>query len=209
MAKKNKDPMEEAMQEALASVERMESEGNSKKSKKSSDDELAEPEILVESAQEDSDAEDAEPESAEDREAGLKEQLMRLAADFDNFRKRSRKELDDQRKFATERVVNDMLPVLDNLERALEHAASEDPIVQGIQMVAKQFLDVFGQYGVSSFEALGEVFDPERHEALSQASSDEYAAGVVMLEHQRGYIQKDRLLRPAKVVVSTGASGEA
>lgn len=140
--------------------------------------------------------EDASPTDA------LKEQLLRMAADFENFRKRAAREKTELRRFAAERVLDDFLPVLDNLQRALEHAQADDPVAEGVRMVAKQFVDTLGQHGVTGFDSIGQVFDPERHEAMSQVPSAEAEPGTVLHEVQKGYMLHDRLLRPAKVVVA-------
>lgn len=139
------------------------------------------------------------------REAAIQEQLLRLAADFDNFRKRTRKEQEDLTRFAIEPVVRDLLEVVDNLERALMHGGTrtDDPIAQGVGMVLKQFSDVLGRYGVVSFSAAGKAFDPNRHEAVGQMPApDAASAGMIMAEVSKGYTIHDRLLRPARVVVA-------
>jgi molecular chaperone GrpE len=132
-----------------------------------------------------------------------KDQLLRLAAEFENFRKRARREQEETRQYGTERVVRDFLEVLDNLERAVGHAAqNDDPMIQGIRMVVKQFRDVLGHYGVTPFDSVGAAFDPSVHEAISQVPSAEVAAGTVIQEALRGYKMHDRLLRPARVVIA-------
>jgi molecular chaperone GrpE len=132
-----------------------------------------------------------------------KDQLLRVAAEFDNFRKRARKEQEDIRQYGVERVVRDLLEVLDNLERAIGHAAhNEDPMIQGVRMVAKQFRDVLAHYGVVPFDSVGSVFDPSVHEAISQIPSPEAPAGTVLQEVQKGYKIHDRLLRAARVVIA-------
>lgn len=139
----------------------------------------------------------------------LREQLQRMGADFENFRKRSRQAEDEQRRYNIQRVLNDMLPVIDNLERALMHAPdnNKDPVIEGVRMVAKQWHDVLGNYGVKTFKSQGERFDPERHEAVGQQTSPTNAPGTVLTEHVSGYMIHERLLRPARVVVADQASG--
>ena len=132
----------------------------------------------------------------------IKDQLLRLAADFENFRKRARKEKIEQQKFAAEGVLREMLPILDNLERALAHAQSEDPIVQGVAMVVKQFADALSAQGVRAFESAGQPFNPELHEAMGQAPAGEAPPGSVLQQLEKGYMIHDRLLRPAKVLVA-------
>lgn len=141
--------------------------------------------------------------------AGLREQLLRKSADFENFRKRSRQEADEQRRYNIQKVLIDMLPVIDNLDRALLHAPkdSKDAVLEGVRMVAKQWHDVLGNYGVKAFTSQGERFDPERHEAVGQQTSPTNAPGTVLTEHISGYMIHERLLRPARVVVADQASG--
>ena len=134
--------------------------------------------------------------------AALKDQLLRLGADFENLRKRSHREHEEARKFGIERIARDLLAVIDNLERALEHAKGDDAVVEGVRMVAKQFLDVLGSYGVRAFDSIDTPFDPERHEAMAQIPAPGKPAGTVVAEMQRGYTIHDRLLRAAKVAIA-------
>ncbi len=141
--------------------------------------------------------------------ASLRDQLLRLAADFDNFRKRTRREQEDIRRYGIETLLTDILPVLDNFDRALAHTAGEqNPLVQGVRMVAKQFHDVLGRYGVQSFTSVGDRFDPERHEAVGQMPGGDVEPGTVLEEAQKGYMLHDRLLRPARVVVAAAVANE-
>ncbi|MEZ0311727.1 MAG: nucleotide exchange factor GrpE [Myxococcota bacterium] len=144
--------------------------------------------------------------------ATMRDQMLRLGADFENLRKRSHREVDEARKMGMERLARDILPVVDNLERALQHAKAGDPVVDGVRMVAKQFLDILGQFGVKAFDSVGQPFDPERHEALSQISTPGAAPGTIVAEMQRGYMIHDRLLRAAQVAIAsaqTDASADA
>lgn len=144
----------------------------------------------------------AELEAKDAALATMKDQLLRLAADFDNFRKRAARDGEEARKFGIERVARELLNVLDNLDRALEHATKSDPVVDGVKMVAKQFLDVLSQFGIKPFSAKDQAFDPERHEAISQQVIEGKSPGTVIAELQRGYMLHDRLLRPARVVIA-------
>ena len=148
-------------------------------------------------------AESVDEVAAKDTEiAELKEKLLRVAADFENFRKRSRRESDEQRRYGVEPVVVALLPVKDNLDRALEHASDDDSVVEGIRMVAKQFDDVLETFGVRGFESVGEEFSPERHEAMGQLPSEDAEPNTVLQELEKGYTLHDRLIRPAKVIVA-------
>jgi molecular chaperone GrpE len=131
------------------------------------------------------------------------ERYLRTAADLENFRKRQRRELDDARFEAKSKVLKEMLPVVDNLERAIEHAsqAGTNPIVEGVQLVLRQFTTAFERLDVTAVEAHGQPFDPNLHEAISQQDSEQ-PPGTVVTVLQRGYRSGERLLRPALVVVA-------
>ncbi len=135
----------------------------------------------------------------------FKDQWMRSAADFDNFRKRSRKELEDTRKAGREELLKDLLPVFDNLERAMtsaERATEVKPVSDGLKMVLRQFTDTLGRSGITKVPTVGNLFDPGLHEAIQQVETDEHPAGTVVAEVQPGYLQGDRLVRAAMVVVA-------
>jgi molecular chaperone GrpE len=142
-----------------------------------------------------------------DRElAELRDKYLRLAADFDNFRKRTAKERADLLKFASENLARQLLEVVDDLERALAHAdaADRDVLVQGVRLVENKFLQCLERFGIKRFSALGESFDPSIHEAVQEVTSDSVPAGGVVFEVHKGYMYHDRLLRPARVVISRG-----
>ncbi|MEM6790948.1 MAG: nucleotide exchange factor GrpE [Myxococcota bacterium] len=146
-------------------------------------------------------------ETAEAAAAASKERMLRVAADFENFRRRSVRELDETRARAKMDAVKEMLPVFDNLERAIGHAdATDDPqaVVDGIRMVIKQFIDTLGKLGVERVDAVGHPFDPNLHESIQFEHSDDHAAGIVINEFHAGYRHGDKLLRPTLVVVSRG-----
>lgn len=135
----------------------------------------------------------------------LKARLLRSAADMDNFRKRKEREKEELRKYGSDKIVADLLPAVDNLERALEHAektAEESSISDGVRMVHRQLISSLEKHGIQSFESVGEKFDPQRHEAIQQIETTEFDTNVVMQEFQKGYFIHDRLLRPALTVVA-------
>jgi len=138
-----------------------------------------------------------------DRLKDTHDRLLRTAAEFDNFRKRAVKEKEDVQRFGSERLLKDFLPVMDNLERALDHAEQHDPrqVIEGVRLVQKLFENTLAKHGVVGFSALGKPFDPGLHEALMQQDSDE-PAGTVVSEMAKGYKLNDRLVRPAAVVVA-------
>ncbi|MGQ9655864.1 MAG: nucleotide exchange factor GrpE [Thermodesulfobacteriota bacterium] len=135
----------------------------------------------------------------------LRDKWMRAVADLENFKKRSAREREDYCKYASEELLREMLPVVDNLERALNHAGDhekEEALTEGIQMTLRQFLSVMEKFGVARIQALHEPFDPSRHEAVMQVESADHQPNTVVQELERGYLLHDRLLRPAKVAVS-------
>jgi molecular chaperone GrpE len=138
-----------------------------------------------------------------DRLKETHERLLRTAAEFDNYRKRAAKEKEDVQRFGIERLLKDFLPVMDNLERALDHAEQHEPrqVVEGVKLVQKLFETTLAKHGVVGFSAVGKPFDPGVHEALMQQESDE-PPGTVVSEMARGYKLNDRLVRPAAVVVA-------
>ncbi len=139
-----------------------------------------------------------------------KSRAYRQAADLENMRKRHAKEREDTRKFGIEGLLKDLLPVVDNMERALGHAEAEggnEGLVEGVRMVWKQFLGVVESYGARPFDALGQPFDPNVHEAMTQMPSADHPPNTVMQVFQRGWMLHDRLVRPAMVVVSKAPEG--
>jgi molecular chaperone GrpE len=139
------------------------------------------------------------------------DRYLRSAADLENLRKRQKRELEDAKFEAKAKTLKEMLPVVDNLERAIEHAtqqAGTNPIVEGVQLVLRQFLTSFERLDVQPIEALNQPFDPNLHEAISQQESEQ-APGTVVQVLQRGYRSGDRLLRPALVVVAKAQSKPA
>jgi molecular chaperone GrpE len=163
----------------------------------------------------------AEPEAAppeelaaereiEDLRRALEErdaQYLRLAADFENFRRRAAQESLDRAQYAAENAAVALLPVLDNLQRAIQHAPEGDPMVDGVRMVAKQFVDSLRSIGVTPIEAEGQPFDPSLHEAIAGEESPEVDRDTVAAVLQPGYRLHDRVLRPALVRVAHPVAG--
>ena len=133
------------------------------------------------------------------------DRYVRQIAETENFKKRNARERDDAIRYANEMLLKDLLPIIDNLERAIAHAASGEngkPLVEGVEMVLKGFLDVLSKFGVSQIIAVGQPFDPSKHEAIAQVVSDNHDPNVVIEELHRGYMFRDRLLRAALVSVA-------
>jgi molecular chaperone GrpE len=133
------------------------------------------------------------------------EKMLRAAADLDNFKKRAQKEKEELQKYGAEKLLRAFLPVIDNLDRALEHAKSPaefQSFVQGVAMTRKLFEDTLAKNGVRPFSAMGQAFDPRMHEAMQQLERADVPPNQVVSELLRGFMLNDRLLRPAMVMVS-------
>jgi molecular chaperone GrpE len=152
--------------------------------------------------------EDTQPDPLEEvrreRDA-VQDRLLRTAAEFDNYRKRMDRERRDLAEFTAGEVMKELLPIIDNLERALQAAAQDDPLRKGVELIHKQMLEMLRKRGVKPIEALGADFDPNFHQAVIHEESAQHREGEVMEELQRGYVVGDRLLRPAMVKVAKGA----
>ncbi len=141
--------------------------------------------------------------------AKLRDQLLRTAADYDNFRKRAKREVEDAYRRGREETVRELLPVFDNLERAAQHAdqATEvKSVSEGVRMVLRQFIDTLAKAGIQRVATVGHPFDPTHHEAIQQIESADHPAGTVVAEVQPGYALGDRLVRAALVVVAKPGS---
>lgn len=131
------------------------------------------------------------------------EEILRRAADLDNYRKRLTKETEDKVRFANQAVVKDFLPVMDNIEMALQHTEEGTPLREGIELTIKSFKDALSKHGVKEVDAeIGTIFDPAVHEAIMMDNNTEYENNAVTLCVQKGYLLNDRVIRPAKVKVN-------
>lgn len=129
--------------------------------------------------------------------------LLRTTADFDNFRKRTRQEKEELGQYATLKLIQEVLPVLDNFQLALAaETADANSLKQGIEMVFRQFQSILEKAGVQSIEAVGQPFDPNVHEAVMQVQSDEHEPGTVVEELRKGYMLYEKVVRPAMVKVA-------
>ena len=182
------------------------------------------PEVELETAEEVAAAEAAEAAATEagDEELSLEDEMIRLQedlvaardaalraqADSQNVKRRAEQDVEKARKFALERFVGELLPVADNLERALESASGDDeaikPIAEGVQLTLKSLLDVFGKQNVEVVDPEGEPFDPNLHQAMSMVENNEVEPNTVIAVMQKGYTLNGRLVRPAMVMVSKG-----
>lgn len=130
---------------------------------------------------------------------------LRLQADFDNFRRRSRIELEASAKYRAQSIITDLLPAIDNFERAMKMDVDNDQaqsLMQGVEMVYRSLLDALKNEGVEVIEAVGKEFDPNLHQAVMQAEDENFGSNIVVEEFQKGYKLKDRIIRPAMVKVN-------
>jgi len=135
----------------------------------------------------------------------LQEKILYLQAEFENFKRLKNKEKQDVLKFGNETLVKELLPVMDNLERALDHASNTEDfksIHDGVKIIANEFLKVLERAGIERVEALGKKFDPNFHEAFLQEEKDDMEPDTVVKEMQKGYILNGRLIRPSMVAIS-------
>ncbi|MDH3997832.1 MAG: nucleotide exchange factor GrpE, partial [Desulfuromonadales bacterium] len=141
------------------------------------------------------------------------EMYLRERAELENFRKRTQRDKEDAIRYANDRLLREMVPVLDNLERAVEHAdqngAENEGLLEGVNMTMTQFRKALEDFGVKPIAALGEAFDPNLHQAMGQVESAEQAPNTVATEFQKGYMLHDRLLRPSLVIVTKAPTEEA
>ncbi len=147
----------------------------------------------------------ADLEAAREEARSNQEQYLRTLAEMDNLRKRTQREKEDIAKFSNENILREILPVIDNLERAIEHAKSQDDgagLLEGVEMTLSQSNSVLQKFGVESLSSMGEAFDPAHHQAVGQLETTDVPANHVANELQKGYLLNSRLLRPAMVMVA-------
>ena len=151
----------------------------------------------------------------EEKEKEAKEnydRFLRMAADLENYKKRAAKEKEDYVKFANEDLIKAILPFIDNLERAVNHAekvSDTGVMIEGVRLTIQQILQALNKFGLSSFESVGKPFDPAMHEAMLVVETDQHEPNQVLEEFQKGYLLNNRLLRPATVSVSKLPEKEA
>jgi len=135
-----------------------------------------------------------------------RDRYLRAAAEFDNARKRAARERDEYTRYANESLLRELLPVLDNFERALQSARNETAaaaVTAGVELIQRELLRVLEKFGVTSFTSVGQPFDPERHEAIARVPAQGQPEGTVVDETARGYLLNGRVLRPAMVTVAS------
>lgn len=137
------------------------------------------------------------------------EKVLRLAAEFDNTKKRLERDREISLKYAEENILKDLLPGIDNIERAMDQgqeANSIEGLLEGVELTRDGLLATLEKYGVKAIDSIGQPFDPNIHEALAMEQTDAMEPNMVLREFQKGYFYKDRLLRPAKVIVSKASA---
>jgi molecular chaperone GrpE len=146
-------------------------------------------------------------ESAEEDAKQAYDRFLRVSAEFENYKKRSTREMDEFRKFANQTLIKDLLPVVDNLELALKSSNGSESanrqVLDGVDLTLKEILKIFESYHVKPIECLGKSFDPAFHEAVMREETDDHPENTITNELQKGYLIHDRLVRPSMVVVAT------
>jgi molecular chaperone GrpE len=177
-------------------------------------EEIESPSETVETEQQEEPGAEEELEAARAELTELRDQMLRMAAESENFKKRMERERLTALKYSGEQIFREILPVVDNLERAIAHVEgadaekSLDALVEGVQLTLKSLNSTLEKFEVKPIESVGQPFDPNHQEALTMEASDTIPANSVVTEFEKGYYYKDRLLRAAKVVVSSGKSEE-
>jgi molecular chaperone GrpE len=146
-----------------------------------------------------------------DEVKGLNDRHLRLAAEFENYKRLAQRDQREQAKFANETLLKDLLPIVDNLQRAVDFSkssAGSDQLTQGVQLTLKQFVETLSKFGVRQITSVGEPFDPTRHQAVAKIESDNQPENTIIQEHQPGYLLHDRIVRPAMVTVAAAPREE-
>lgn len=141
----------------------------------------------------------------------LQDKYLRLAAEFDNYKRLSQREQRDYARFANESLLKELLPIIDNLERAIRASKENqgrDGLIQGVELILKQFMETLAKLGVRPIPSVGMAFDPSRHQAVARVESSNVPPDSVVEECQRGYYLHDRVLRAAMVTVAAGENTE-
>ena len=201
------EEMEEALREATASVEARREGADTTTAATSADERTME--ALITELQ----AMKEEFEARCNEVAELTDRYTRLQAEFENFRRRSLKEKQEALQYGQQNLIKDLLATVDNLERALEHAAPGqdadlNSVLEGVALVQREFLTALGKEGVKQVDPAGEVFDPNFHEAMGQVSAEGVEPNSVVQVLQKGYVLQDRMLRPARVLVAAANGAE-
>jgi molecular chaperone GrpE len=142
---------------------------------------------------------------SKEENALLKDQLLRKAAEFDNYKKRTEREFMDRVQNANERLISELLQVLDDFDRSLNHAEesnNSESLIQGLELIYKKMFAILEKEGLKPINAVGEEFDPEKHDALMQIESKDKKSGTIIDEHLKGYVLNDKVIRHSQVIVA-------
>jgi molecular chaperone GrpE len=142
----------------------------------------------------------------------LQEKYLRLAAEFENYKRIAQRDQREYSRFANEQLLKELLPVVDNLERAIQSAKTgpdSNTLIEGVQLTLKQFLETLSKFGVRPITSVGQPFDPSRHQAVTRTHAPDAPENTVVEEFQKGYLLHERVLRPAMVTVATGQRNTA
>lgn len=189
--------LNEEVEDAKDDLNNDENEQNNVEQEENLESEVQEPDETVQVLEENMEALQKEKEE-------LYQRFLRLQAEFDNYKKRTQKEKQAERKYQSQDIVTDLLPALDNFERALQVEVTENnkSLYDGISMVFRQIMDALESHGVSPIESVGKEFDPNSHHAVMQVEDESYDSNEIVEELQKGYMLKDRVIRPAMVKVN-------
>jgi molecular chaperone GrpE len=142
----------------------------------------------------------------------LNEKYLRLAAEFENYKRLAQKDQQECARFANEKILKELLPIIDNLERAVRSAkkdgAGSDSLIRGVELTLKQFAEMLNRFGIRQMTAVGKPFDPAYHQAVARVESATATENTVVEEHQKGYLLHERILRPAMVTVAGPSTGD-
>ena len=146
-----------------------------------------------------------------DEVKNLNDRYLRLAAEFENYKRLAQRDQREQAKFANENILKELLPVIDNLQRAVNFSKSVtgcDQLIEGVQLTLKQFIETLSKFGIKQITSIGEPFDPSRHQAVATIPSNDQPEHTIIQEHQPGYLLHDRMLRAAMVTVAAAPREE-
>jgi molecular chaperone GrpE len=146
-----------------------------------------------------------------DEVKNLNDRYLRLAAEFENYKRLAQRDQREQAKFANENILKELLPVIDNLQRAVNFSKSVtgcDQLIEGVQLTLKQFIETLSKFGIKQITSIGEPFDPSRHQAVATIPSNDQPEHTIIQEHQPGYLLHDRILRAAMVTVAAAPREE-
>lgn len=142
----------------------------------------------------------------------LQDKYLRLAAEFENYKRLAQRDQREFAKFANENLLKELLPIVDNLQRAIDFAKAgpgSEGLIQGVELTLKQFRETLGKFGVREIPTVGQAFDPSLHQAVSQVETSNVAANTIVDEHQKGYLLHDRVLRASMVTVAAPPGGRS